>query len=61
MTVVLYLPLKYYHIITFVKNKNKKHFNQFTMSVPFCVILCYMILFPLLFPLPESVNTDGTI
>ena len=37
------------------------HCNSFTMSVSFCVILCNMILFPLLFPLPESVNTGGTI
>lgn len=41
--------------------KNQKHINQFTMSVSFCVILCYMILLPLLFPLPESVNSGGTM
>lgn len=43
MTVVLYLPFKYYPTITFVKNK--KHFNQFTMSLLFYVILSYIILF----------------
>ena len=62
-----------------ISYKNQKHFNQFTMSLSFCVILFYMIflvsaaasvgteqmstghLVPLLFPLPESVNTGGTI
>lgn len=43
MTVVLYLPFKYYHIITFVKNK--KHFYQFSMSLLFYVILSYIVLF----------------
>ena len=41
MTVVLYLPFKYYHIMTFVKSKNKKHFNQFTMSLNF-MIYCFI-------------------
>ena len=59
MTVVLYLPFKYYHIITVVKNK--KHFNQITMSVSFCVILFYIIPLPLCIPLSEFVNSYGTI
>ena len=37
--------------------KNQKHFNQFTISLLFCVILFYRILFPL----SEFVNTGGTI
>ena len=41
--------------------KNQKHFNQFTMSLLFCVILFYIIFLPLFLPLSEFVNTDGTI
>ena len=41
--------------------KNQKHFNQFTMSLLFCVILFYIIFLPLFFPLSEFVNTGGTI
>ena len=41
--------------------KNQKHFNQFTMSFSFCVILFYIIFFPLYFPLSEFVNTDKMI
>ena len=42
-------------------SKNQKHFNQFTMSLLFCVILFYMIFLPLYLPLSEFVNTGGTI
>ena len=45
--------------LTFVKNQ--KHFNQFTMSLLFCVILFYIIFLPLYLPLSEFVNTGGTI
>ena len=55
MTVILYLPFKYYHIITVVRNK--KHFNQFTMTLVFYVILFCIIAFPL----PEFVNLYGKI
>ena len=55
--------------------KNQKHFNQFTMSLSFCVILFYMIFLVSaaasvgteqmstghIVPLSEFVNTDGTI
>ena len=41
--------------------KNQKHFNQFTMSLLFCVILFYIIFLPLYLPLSEFVNTGGTI
>ncbi len=41
--------------------KNQKHFNQFTMSLLFCVILFYIISVPLFLPLSEFVNTYGTI
>ena len=41
--------------------KIKKHFNQFTMSLLFCVILFYRFFLPLYLPLSEFVNTDGTI
>ena len=41
--------------------KNQKHFNQFTMSLLFCVILFYIIFLPLFLPLSEFVNTGGTI
>nr|DAQ93295.1 MAG TPA: hypothetical protein [Caudoviricetes sp.] len=41
--------------------KNQKHFNQFPMSLLFCVILFYKIFFPLFFPLSEFVKTHGTI
>ena len=41
--------------------KNQKHFNQFTMSLLFYVILFYIIFLPLYFPLSEFVNTGGTI
>ena len=41
--------------------KNQKHFNQFTMSLLFCVILFYRIFLPLYLPLSEFVNTGGTI
>ena len=41
--------------------KNQKHFNQFTMSFSFYVILFYRIIFPLFLPLSEFVNTHGTI
>ena len=41
--------------------KNRKHLNQFTTLLLFCVILCYMIFLPLYLPLSEFVNTDGTI
>ena len=40
---------------------NQKHFNQFTMSLLFCVILFYRFFLPLYLPLSEFVNTDGTI
>ena len=36
-------------------------FNQFTMSLLFCVILFYIIFLPLFLPLSEFVNTGGTI
>ena len=35
--------------------KIKKHFNQFTMSLPFHVIMCYQIFLPLHFPLRETI------
>ena len=41
--------------------KNQKHFNQFTMSLLFCVILFYRFFLPLYLPLSEFVNTGGTI
>ena len=41
--------------------KIKKHSNQFTMSVLFCVMLFYIIFLPLYFPLSEFINTGGTI
>ena len=41
--------------------KKQKHFNQFTMSFLFCVILFYRIFLPLYLPLSEFVNTGGTI
>lgn len=41
--------------------KNKKRFNQITMSVSFCVILFYIIPLPLCIPLSEFVNSYGTI
>ena len=41
--------------------KIKKHFNQFTMSLLFCVILFYRFFLPLYLPLSEFVNADGTI
>jgi hypothetical protein len=41
--------------------KIKKHFNQFTMSVLFCVILFYRFFLPLYFPLSEFVNLYGKI
>ena len=41
--------------------KNQKHFNQFTMSFLFCVILFYRIFFPMYFPLSEFVNPYGKI
>ena len=41
--------------------KIKKHSNQFTMSVLFCVMLFYIIFLPLYFHLSEFVNTGGTI
>ena len=41
--------------------KIKKHFNQFTMSLLFCVILSYRFFLPLYLPLSECINTDGTI
>ena len=44
-----------------ISYKNQKHFNQFTMSLLFCVILFYIIFLPLFLPLSEFVNTDGTI
>ena len=48
-------------IQSIIRYKNQKHFNQFTMSLLFCVILFYMIFLPLYLPLSEFVNTDGTI
>ena len=50
-------PFKFNRSVT----KNKKHFNQFTMSLLFCVILYYKIFFPLFFPLSEFVNPYGKI
>ena len=44
-----------------VSYKNQKHFNQFIMSLLFCVILFYRIFLPLYLPLSEFVNTGGTI
>ena len=44
-----------------ISYKNQKHFNQFTMSLLFCVILFYRIFLPLYLPLSEFVNTGGTI
>ena len=41
--------------------KIKKHSNQFTMPLLFCVILFYIIFLPLYFPLSEFINTGGTI
>ena len=37
------------------------NFNQFTMSLLFCVILFCRFFLPLYLPLSEFVNTDGTI
>ena len=48
-------------IQSIISYKNQKHFNQFTMSLLFCVILFYMIFLPLYLPLSEFVNIDGTI
>ena len=39
----------------------RKHFNQFTMSCMFCVIMCYEISFPLFFPLSVLVMPYGKI
>ena len=48
-------------IQSIISYKNQKHFNQFTMSLLFCVILFYRFFLPLYLPLSEFVNTDGTI
>ena len=40
-----------------IRYKNQKHFNQFTMSHLFCVIMCYIIFLPL----SEFVNSYGKI
>lgn len=53
MTVALYLPFKYYHIITFVKNKKAFQVHHFTF------ILYYNVLYNFLSPtfsLSELVN-----
>ena len=49
------------YLQSIISYKKQKHFNQFTMSLLFCVILFYKIFFPLFFPLSEFVNTHGTI
>ena len=48
-------------IQSIISYKNQKHFNQFTMSLLFCVILFCRFFLPLYLPLSEFVNTDGTI
>ena len=48
-------------IQSIISYKNQKHFNQFTMSLLFCVILFYRFFLPLYSPLSEFVNTGGTI
>ena len=62
---ILQISFSSYHIsLSFnqlVIREIKKHFNQFTMSLLFCVILFYIIFLPLYFPLSEFVNTGRMI
>ena len=48
-------------IQSIIRYKHQKHFNQFTKSLLFCVILFYRFFLPLYLPLSEFVNADGTI
>ncbi len=58
---ILFSSISYLLIVqSIICCKNQKHFNQFTMSLLFCVILFYRIFLPLYLPLSEFVNTGGT-